>query len=71
MMVNGGELDGVRILAPASIELMGTNQIPQSAMVPSTGNLASLFTRSRGFPKRQSPVLVELSETREATARLP
>jgi CubicO group peptidase (beta-lactamase class C family) len=49
MMVNGGELDGVRILAPASIELMGTNQIPQSAMVPSTGNLASLFNEGVGF----------------------
>ena len=49
MVVNGGELDGVRILAPASIELMGTNQISQAAMVNANGSLASLFNEGIGF----------------------
>jgi CubicO group peptidase (beta-lactamase class C family) len=49
MVVNGGELDGVRILAPASIELMGTNQIPKAALVPSNDPLASRFNEAVGF----------------------
>ena len=38
MLLNGGELDGVRILAPKTIELMTTNQV---------GNLFS--TSGEGF----------------------
>ena len=49
MVVNGGELDGVRILSPASIELMGTNQIPQAALVNTNGTLGSLFNEAVGF----------------------
>jgi CubicO group peptidase (beta-lactamase class C family) len=49
MVVNGGELDGVRILAPASIELMGTNQISQAAMGNANGTLASRFNEGVGF----------------------
>ena len=49
MVVNGGELEGVRILAPPSIELMGTNQIPPAAMVNTNGTLASLFNEAVGF----------------------
>ena len=29
MVVNKGELDGVRLLSPASVEMMGTNMIPK------------------------------------------
>jgi CubicO group peptidase (beta-lactamase class C family) len=39
MVANGGELDGVRILAPLTIELMRRNQLPRSLgeMSPGTG----------------------------------
>ena len=49
MVLNGGELEGARILAPASIELMGTNQISQAAMANPNGTLASLFSGGVGF----------------------
>ncbi|HEU4390536.1 MAG TPA: serine hydrolase domain-containing protein [Blastocatellia bacterium] len=49
MVVNGGELDGVRILAPASIELMGTNQIPQAALVTTNGVPPVAFSDAVGF----------------------
>lgn len=50
MVVNGGELDGVRILSPAAIELMGTNQIPQSVLVNSNGTTAvASFNENVGF----------------------
>ena len=49
MMANGGELDGVRILSPASVELMGTNVIPQAALVSSNGSTASSFNEAVGF----------------------
>src|SRR5690606_6314677 len=32
MLLNKGELDGARILAPATVELMGTNMIPQAVL---------------------------------------
>ncbi|MGA2986919.1 MAG: serine hydrolase domain-containing protein [Terriglobia bacterium] len=32
MLLNGGELDGVRILAPATVQLMTTNHLPPSLM---------------------------------------
>ncbi len=32
MLLNGGELDGVRILSPASVQLMSTNHLPPSLM---------------------------------------
>jgi CubicO group peptidase (beta-lactamase class C family) len=48
MVVNGGELEGARILSPASIELMGTNQIPQPAMA-SSSSLGILFNDAVGF----------------------
>jgi CubicO group peptidase (beta-lactamase class C family) len=39
MLLNGGELDGVRILSPLTIELMRSNQMPRSVpeMGPGTG----------------------------------
>jgi CubicO group peptidase (beta-lactamase class C family) len=49
MIANGGELDGVRILSPASVELMGTNVIPQAALVSSNGSTASSFNEAVGF----------------------
>ncbi|WP_332773905.1 serine hydrolase domain-containing protein [Phenylobacterium sp.] len=49
MMANGGELDGARILSPASVEMMGTNQIPAAALVTSNGSAASFFNESIGF----------------------
>ncbi|MBT9472138.1 MAG: beta-lactamase family protein [Phenylobacterium sp.] len=49
MIVNGGELDGVRILSPASVELMGTNVIPEAALVSSNGSVGNSFNQSVGF----------------------
>jgi CubicO group peptidase (beta-lactamase class C family) len=39
MLLNGGELDGQRILSPLSVKLMRTNVLPQAArrMAPGTG----------------------------------
>ncbi|WP_312166231.1 serine hydrolase domain-containing protein [Phenylobacterium sp.] len=49
MIANGGELDGVRILSPASVELMGTNVIPAAALVSSNGSTSSSFNEAVGF----------------------
>jgi len=38
MLANGGQLDGVRILSPASVKLMGTNAIPKAAWDKPNGN---------------------------------
>jgi CubicO group peptidase (beta-lactamase class C family) len=37
MLCNGGELNGVRILAPASVHLMGSNHIPASLLTGEFG----------------------------------
>ena len=49
MIANGGELDGVRILSPATVELMGTNAIPEKALVTSNGTNAAGFNEAVGF----------------------
>jgi CubicO group peptidase (beta-lactamase class C family) len=49
MIANKGELDGVRILSPASIELMGTNVIPKSVLVSSNGTSVARFNEAVGF----------------------
>lgn len=49
MLVNGGELEGVRILSPASVELMGTNVIPDSVLVNSNGTTGARFNEAVGF----------------------
>jgi len=49
MLLNGGELDGARILAPATVELMGTNVIPKDVLVNSNGTSASRFNEAIGF----------------------
>lgn len=49
MIANKGELEGVRILSPASVELMGTNVISKDAVVASNGNGVSRFNEAVGF----------------------
>jgi CubicO group peptidase (beta-lactamase class C family) len=49
MIVNGGELDGVRILAPATVELMGKNVIPKNVLVNSDGRSVAQFNEAVGF----------------------
>jgi CubicO group peptidase (beta-lactamase class C family) len=48
MLANGGELDGVRILSPASVELMRTNVIPQTVL-SSSGARGDPFNEAIGF----------------------
>lgn len=66
MIVNGGELDGQRLLKPETVALMGKNVIPQEVLVTSNGSTASRFNEAVGFGldfmvvndpvKAQSPV---------------
>jgi CubicO group peptidase (beta-lactamase class C family) len=49
MLANKGELDGVRILAPATVELMDTNAIPKDVLVNSNGTEPSRFNEAVGF----------------------
>ncbi len=49
MILNKGELDGVRILSPASIELMDTNVIPHNVLVSSNGTSVARFNEAVGF----------------------
>jgi len=49
MLANGGELDGVRILAPATVELMGTNVIPKNVLVSNNGTGVASFNEAVGF----------------------
>ena len=49
MVLNGGELDGVRVLSPASVELMDTNAIPEAALVNSNGSVGTRFNNAVGF----------------------
>ena len=49
MIANKGELDGVRLLSPASVEMMGTNMIPKSVLVSSNGVGAARFNEAVGF----------------------
>ncbi len=49
MVANGGELDGVRIVSPATIELMGTSHLPEAALVNSNGSAGARFNKSVGF----------------------
>ncbi|HEX8669445.1 MAG TPA: serine hydrolase domain-containing protein [Allosphingosinicella sp.] len=45
MLLNGGELDGVRILSPATVALMATNALPDEVLKAGAGG----FGRARGF----------------------
>ena len=49
MILNKGELDGARILSPASVELMGTNAIPKNVLVASNGTSVTRFNEATGF----------------------
>jgi CubicO group peptidase (beta-lactamase class C family) len=49
MILNGGVLDGVRILSPQSIELMDTNVIPHNVLVDTNGTSGSRFNEAVGF----------------------
>jgi CubicO group peptidase (beta-lactamase class C family) len=49
MMLNKGELDGVRILSPASVELMGANVIPRNVLVSNNGTGVAQFNEAVGF----------------------
>jgi CubicO group peptidase (beta-lactamase class C family) len=49
MILNKGQLDGVRILSPASVELMGTNVIPHNVLVSSNGTGVAQFNEAVGF----------------------
>jgi CubicO group peptidase (beta-lactamase class C family) len=49
MLLNGGELDGVRILSPATVQLMGTNVIPKDVLVKSNGTVGLGFNEAVGF----------------------
>ena len=49
MILNKGELDGVRILSPQSVELMGTNVIPKDVLVKSNGTSVARFNEAVGF----------------------
>lgn len=49
MLLNKGELDGVRILSPASVELMDTNVIPKDVLVKSNGTSVARFNEAVGF----------------------
>ncbi|MET0295019.1 MAG: serine hydrolase domain-containing protein [Phenylobacterium sp.] len=49
MILNGGELDGARILSPASVELMGANAIPDRLMVNTNGGGLIPINQHVGF----------------------
>ncbi len=49
MILNGGELDGARILSPATVKLMGVNVIPRNVLVSSNGTNGLRFNEAVGF----------------------
>jgi CubicO group peptidase (beta-lactamase class C family) len=49
MILNGGELDGVRLLRPETVALMRRNQLPASFMVTTNGTRASPLGKGVGF----------------------
>lgn len=49
MIVNKGELDGVRVLSPASVEMMGTNMLAKEILTRSDGIQGLRFNEAVGF----------------------
>ncbi|HKB13744.1 MAG TPA: serine hydrolase domain-containing protein [Vicinamibacterales bacterium] len=49
MIANKGELDGVRLLSPASVEMMGTNMLPREVLSRGDGLPGSRFDEAVGF----------------------
>ena len=66
MMLNGGELDGVRILTPETIELMHTNQLPEGIdfINPMIGNPGNTF--GIDVPSSPSPTASRTTRWRKA-----
>lgn len=67
MLLNGGELDGARILSPKTVELMRTNMLPDGAKLFSDGAQQNLKTDGLGFGLNVGLVLdPEASEMAQA-----
>ena len=49
MILNGGELDGARILAPATVKLLGENHLPANLGVTADGRGGFGFAPGQGF----------------------
>ena len=49
MLAGKGQLDGVRILAPATVELMGTNVIPGAVLADPDKQFYKIFSPHIGF----------------------
>jgi CubicO group peptidase (beta-lactamase class C family) len=49
MVVNKGELDGVRLLSPASVEMMGTNMLSKEILARNDGVQGARFDEAVGF----------------------
>ncbi|MEM7767225.1 MAG: serine hydrolase domain-containing protein [Pseudomonadota bacterium] len=49
MLLNGGELDGVRILQPETVELMRTNVLPDTTTVDLSGTLSESDAATQRF----------------------
>jgi len=49
MILNKGVLEGVRLLSPASVELMDTNVIPKNVLVSNNGTGVAQFNEAVGF----------------------
>ncbi len=49
MLLNGGELDGVRILAPRTVELMRSNHLPDRLLTGEFGAGPNRFQPGLGF----------------------
>jgi len=49
MIANRGELDGVRLLSPASVEMMGTNMLPKEVLARGDGLPGQRFDDAVGF----------------------
>jgi CubicO group peptidase (beta-lactamase class C family) len=49
MLANKGELNGVRLLSPASVEMMGTNMLPKDVLARGDGLPGSRFSDAVGF----------------------
>jgi CubicO group peptidase (beta-lactamase class C family) len=49
MLVNKGELDGVQLLSPASVEMMGTNMLPKEVLARADGLPGQRFDDAIGF----------------------
>ena len=49
MIANKGELDGVRLLSPASVEMMGTNMLSKQVLARNDGVAGARFDEAVGF----------------------